>query len=161
MLEKLENNNQELREMIKSIEKQKQGNKSIQCFSRRSDISTQTDDHNANAYAKLLVKTNLLEKNLEENKEKLEKQINENPKIKTENKRLLDKPLEDKIEGRNNPEPNTHNHINEEKLSRQELEMIIERNVEKKLEKFEAIIKNVLEVKLEENATLVEGREIG
>ena len=155
---KLENNNQELREMIKSMEKQKQGNKSIQCFSRRSDISTQTDDNNANAYAKLLVKTNLLEKNLEENKEKLEKQINENTKIKTENKSLLDKSLEDKIEGRNNPEPNTHNHINEEKLSRQEIEMIIERNVEKKLDKFEAIIKNVLEVKLEENATLVEGR---
>ena len=153
---KLENNNQELREMIKSMEKQKQGNKSIQCFSRRSDISTQTDDNNANAYAKLLVKTNLLEKNLEENKEKLEKQINENTKIKTENKRFLDKSLEYKIEGRNNPEPNTHNHINEEKLSRQEIEMIIEKNVEKKLDKFEAIIKNVLEVK--ENATLVEGR---
>ena len=80
---KLEKNNQKLREMIKSMEKQKQGNKSIQCFSRRSDISTQTDDHNANAYAKLLVKTNLLEKNLEENKEKLEKQINENTKIKS------------------------------------------------------------------------------
>ena len=73
---KLEKNNQKLREMIKSMEKQKQENKSIQCFSRRSDISTQTDDNNANAYAKLLVKTNLLEKNLEENKEKLEKQIN-------------------------------------------------------------------------------------
>ena len=36
--------------------------------------------------------------------------------------------------------------------------MIIGKNVEKKLDKFEAIIKNVLEVKLEENATLVEGR---
>ena len=56
------------------------------------------------------MKTNLLEKNLEENKEKLEKQINENTKIKTENKRLLDKSLEDKIDGRNNPEPNTHSH---------------------------------------------------
>ena len=43
---KLENNDQE---MIKSMEKQKQGRKSIQCFSRRSDISTQTVDHNANA----------------------------------------------------------------------------------------------------------------
>ena len=80
---KLEKNNQKLREMIKSMEKQKQGNKYIQCFSRRSGISTQTDDHNADAYAKLLVKTNLLEKNLEENKEKLEKQINENTKIKS------------------------------------------------------------------------------
>ena len=79
----------------------------------------------------MLIREILTQKPWEENKEKLEKQINENTKIKTENKRSSDKSLDDKIEGRNNPEPNTHNHINEEKLSRQEIEMIIEKNVEK------------------------------
>ena len=73
----------------------------------------------------------------------MKKQINENTNIKSENKRLKhnNKSLEDKIKGRrNNTEPNTHNNVNEEQLSCQEIENIIKKNVENKLNKFKTVI---------------------
>ena len=78
-----EKQNQEQKEVTRSTEKQKHENKSIRCFSRKSGTSTQTSDNNTNASAKLLVKATLLEKNLEQNQADLEKQINENARIKT------------------------------------------------------------------------------
>ena len=103
------------------------------------------------AYTKLLVKANLLEKKFEQNQEDLENQIKENTKIKS---------LKDKIKERKGIiwYQNIHQNENEENISCQEIENIIEKDLVNNFHKFDDIIKNVLENKFQENATLVESR---